>query len=181
MFEYSWVLLTRIDELAMGALVAVLEYRNVNYQKYRTPYLIGMLFFLLAMVVLKLIFPDYGIAWIQVIKYPLMSLFSVFFILYIISVREQSTAKRLMNLLPMQHLGKISYGLYVYHFICFLLVNKYFGINNSLLHFIASFALAITVSHLSYTYFERKFLHLKKYFERQEIKPGSSTPSRKEC
>jgi peptidoglycan/LPS O-acetylase OafA/YrhL len=83
---------------------------------------------------------------------------------------------------PLTYLGRISYGLYVYHIMVFLLVRlafDHFGLPNFshsgshsstdilvgfCLQLPIAFALTIAVSALSYEYFERPFLKLKQRF-----------------
>jgi peptidoglycan/LPS O-acetylase OafA/YrhL len=72
----------------------------------------------------------------------------------------------------MDYLGKISYGIYVYHnplIAVLLILLSSFGLT-SLFHqnilfqvmcFISYFIILITISHLSFQYFEKKFLKLK--------------------
>ncbi|MDF2189187.1 acyltransferase [Paraflavitalea sp. CAU 1676] len=68
-------------------------------------------------------------------------------------------------------IGKISYGLYIYHMIilCLLsLVMKDWTVDNKALHYIIIFlsviSLSVLVSHLSYKYFESRFLTIKTRF-----------------
>jgi peptidoglycan/LPS O-acetylase OafA/YrhL len=69
----------------------------------------------------------------------------------------------------MAYLGKISYGLYVYHFPIQWFVTAPFGIPVaapfSLLTFFASLALTILVAGLSYRFIEKPLIDLKdRYF-----------------
>ena len=70
----------------------------------------------------------------------------------------------------MMYLGKISYGIYMYHpfvmFLVFPFANTYFKDNDSTLYynlFVYSFVFSITIllSHLSYKYFESVFIKIK--------------------
>ncbi|HEV7621033.1 MAG TPA: acyltransferase [Flavisolibacter sp.] len=70
------------------------------------------------------------------------------------------------------NVGKMSYGIYVYHFALpnyswhvFLKINSYFpAINNAATLIIENFILLMFVSWLSYNYFELPITKLKKYF-----------------
>ncbi|MFT3910682.1 MAG: acyltransferase [Ferruginibacter sp.] len=68
------------------------------------------------------------------------------------------------------YLGKISYGLYLYHAIIFVLLQKQFHLFNyngqsllwmNIFHMLIAFILTFIVSHISYRYMESKFLKLK--------------------
>ena len=63
-------------------------------------------------------------------------------------------------------LGKISYGLYLYHMIAVYIVlhlDRLYNLN-IMLQIVLTVFLSVSVSYLSYTYFEKKFLDLKRKF-----------------
>lgn len=66
------------------------------------------------------------------------------------------------------YLGRISYGLYVFHFFAISIVRKYIVVDHAFgewaLQFVAAFALTVACAALSYRYFERPFLRLKERF-----------------
>lgn len=163
-YEVFYFTLTRMDELALGSLIAAFEFKNIDFLRRKRVYLVGSILFLSLMVSLKLLFPEYGTKWIQIVKYPLMSLFSFMFILYVMSVSERSILKRFMNTKILRHLGKISYGLYVYHPISFMLIDRLYDGQSFIANFVLSFGMAITISHFSYILFENQFLKLKSRF-----------------
>ena len=97
-------------------------------------------------------------------------IFSVLFGILILNVATNKKLNiTLLNTSVFQYLGKISYGVYMYHSLCIILtikvMIKYDFYNNVLLYIIAS-ALTILVSAVSYHYFERYFLSLKDRFTR---------------
>lgn len=68
-------------------------------------------------------------------------------------------------------LGKISYGIYMYHMMCIVfvlhVVTNTIGIRNltlweNILVYSLSITLSIFISYLSYEFFEKRFIHLKK-------------------
>ena len=103
----------------------------------------------------------------------------VFSVLFAFIIMEQNYSNnslfKLFRLKPLNYLGKISYGLYSYHIICLFLtgfVFRYFfqdAIKSSIplfiFQFVVSLAMSILLSSLSYSYFERLFLNIKKRFE----------------
>ena len=69
----------------------------------------------------------------------------------------------------MNFMGKISYGLYVYHFIAVVVILKvathYFSFNNSFIQniylYTAVFGFSILISYVSYRFLELPLLRLK--------------------
>ena len=102
---------------------------------------------------------------IQMIKFILLA-FSYFSMIgYIITIKDQNVLKRIFKSKPLTFTGKISYGLYVYHPLCFGLMSSYYKNGNVLVHFILSFILSYLVASLSFYFFESKFSALKQKFE----------------
>ncbi|WP_157814172.1 acyltransferase family protein [Olleya sp. Bg11-27] len=97
----------------------------------------------------------------------------VLFGLFIHTIAHNNFGVEIKNK-ALNYLGKISYGLYMYHVIAlnavvflFLKLQKADLFNDRLtmiLMYIMTFALTITIAHLSYKYFESYFLKLKNKF-----------------
>ena len=92
----------------------------------------------------------------------------LFLILILITISENNAI--VFRNKKMMYLGKISYGIYMYHpfvmFLVFPFANTYFKDNHSTLYynlFVYSFVFCITIllSHLSYKYFESVFIKIK--------------------
>lgn len=74
----------------------------------------------------------------------------------------------------LKYLGKISYGIYMYHYfivrLCMIIIQSIFGANifptvgGDIMLYVLSVGLTLAVSALSYEYFEKPFLKLKKKF-----------------
>lgn len=76
---------------------------------------------------------------------------------------------RILNLPQLKYLGKISYGLYLYHqavsyFLILFVFKMHLSIHGLILFFL-SIILTIIVAHLSYNYIEKRFLNLKLKFD----------------
>lgn len=63
-------------------------------------------------------------------------------------------------------LGRISYGIYMYHWIILLLAFKFLPIENTTVLYIVVITATILVAWLSYETYEKFFLNLKQKFER---------------
>ena len=94
--------------------------------------------------------------------------FSALFLIIIINAVKSRKTLLNMNSKLLSYLGKISYGLYMYHFMIVAIVLwacKELGIKNEfLLNFIAYFGiigLTMLVAAISYNYFEKPFIDKK--------------------
>jgi peptidoglycan/LPS O-acetylase OafA/YrhL len=164
-FLYIFICVTRFDCMAIGALFAILlDKGKVRFLKIafnKLTQLCGILIILLA-AANKLILPDFINQFV----------FSIASAILIINVSFNK--KSLVNLeyKICNFIGRISYGIYVYHpFMIYLLVlalkranlsgNDYF---DTLIIISLVILLTIFVSWLSYEFFEKKFLVLKTKF-----------------
>ncbi len=102
-------------------------------------------------------------------KYYLLrqSLLSIFFGCLILLVTYSKWNKIFISK-PIRYFGKISYSFYCLHAIVIVITNKLVQHFQTPIHTIYSFTVVLCVtlflSHLSYKYFEKRFLYLKKYF-----------------
>ena len=76
---------------------------------------------------------------------------------------------QVLGISKLRYLGKISYGLYLFHkpipyFIKLICSTLNLEINNSIL-FIVSILVTVFIAHLSYKYLEKRFLALKEKFD----------------
>lgn len=149
-----------IDCMALGGIGAYLLF----YQKTKVlnilfnKYLQWSLYAILAFITIK------GIA----IPYMTYELYAVIFAILILNLA--SNPKTIVNLefKSLNYLGKISYGLYMYHNIVLvlclklvLLVTTLAGAVGNVLYYTCSIGLSIVVAWLSYEYFEKRFIRAK--------------------
>ena len=99
------------------------------------------------------------------IHYEIYSLLFTIIILYLGTSYQSKTSILESNFF--KYLGKISYGIYMYHPVCIVLsINillKLELLNNFNLY-ISTLLMTIVISSISYEYFESKFLKLKKNY-----------------
>ncbi len=168
--EYSVFIftLTRFDSLAIGALMAFLELENIFCPKNSKNFLMMILGFLISLF-LVYAFIDEGLNDLkQNLRYLLFSLVYFAAIGYLLSVKDGHLVNKFLRTSFLNYTGKISYGLYVYHPLVFLLCANFLDSGIMLLDFIIGLIASYLIAGLSYRYFESKFLILKKYFEYDE-------------
>lgn len=97
--------------------------------------------------------------------------YSIFFSISIWNISRNEMIQFNPDNSVLKFLGKISYGIYMYHWIIFTLLMRYFldyfsrnTIDSNVLLYTSSFTLTILVSTASYFYFEKWFLKMKERF-----------------
>ena len=155
---------TRFDALAIGAILSLLELRYRFSHKYLSRYIILLIGILIPSVLMWTMFSGSGNNTIQIFKYLVIG-FTFFSIIgMVLSIKDKSVINKILESRFFRYSGKISYGLYVYHPLIFLILLKYCNTHILLLNFVICFSLTYLISTLSYRYFENPFLKLKKYF-----------------
>ncbi|MGC1309754.1 MAG: acyltransferase [Phormidesmis sp.] len=170
--------LTRLDSLSFGALLAVLEPRllvptALNKRVFLWLLSITGVPLLLAFTVLS----GSGAMWLQAIKFPLTGLVYFALLGFAVTSNEESAFKKIFESRGLRFLGGISYGLYVYHGLCFswfeqVVPNRYL----TLLMPIA-FLLSVVVAYVSFRVLESPFLKLKRFFRHGAIERTVSASS----
>lgn len=84
-------------------------------------------------------------------------------IIYVCFNKKANSESQNPIIKSLNHLGKISYGLYIYHVPC-LLILEFLGVSSPVILFISGLLLTILVSHISYKYFEAFFIKFKEKF-----------------
>jgi peptidoglycan/LPS O-acetylase OafA/YrhL len=110
------------------------------------------------------------------------SLLNYFFAVTIYAVAREGLFNRFLELGWMKYLGKISYGLYVYHFVLIYFagrINDFLPLSyeqNQLVSAIPAFAITLLVAALSYKYIEQPILNLKDKYFPSSPRPVKSGP-----
>lgn len=173
----------RIDSFAGGILLyLLLEKNTISLNRNKANYYwADIMVLLMAIPVLILRSPEKHSEFFSTVGYTFIALIYTWLLFITISGRSRlidtvTTSKFL------RYTGKISYGIYIFHYplfqFGFVLVNKIYHLlhisaDTSLLAISNAFIcipLTFLISHLSYTYFESRFLKLKAV-----MKPAAET------
>jgi len=90
-------------------------------------------------------------------------------VIFILNAVNNSVLFRFLENSTLNYLGKISYGMYMYHTLVIIIVSQFFigetEINNTYFTYLAfTILFTIAISHLSYNYIEKPFFNLKKKY-----------------
>jgi peptidoglycan/LPS O-acetylase OafA/YrhL len=161
--EVFYFTFSRTDELSLGALMAYLQFGSPN--KRRAVYCFtGFIAGMVAILALWSLSSGDAISSVQVIKYCIVAVTLSSLIGFCVSLSNGNLIKRMLQSKPLAYTGKISYGLYVFHPVCFELYDVYVSKGSLIVDFILSFGFTFLIASLSYKYFESYFLRLKKRF-----------------
>ncbi|MEO0075581.1 MAG: acyltransferase [candidate division WOR-3 bacterium] len=152
---------TRIDQIMMGAYLAVLELNGFFTSKgaLKKMLLIGLSIFPIS--VLVYFFSKHFYYMKEMMKYPLLSLFFFSLIGSLIILNENNIINRILSGKILQYLGLISYGIYVWHELVLVILSKLFISKILIVDLMLTICLTIILAHLSYFYFEKFFLSFK--------------------
>ena len=178
-YEGYYFTFARIDELAMGALLAVLEIKNKLIDKNANKFLLILVTLAIPTIALLAIFTDIDNALIQIVKYDLLAFTYLGMVGYVISLRETNWVKRFLRTKPMSFSGKISYGLYIYHPLCIAATFSVLPKIHLALLFVIAVGFTFLVATASYYLFELNFLKLKRFFEYKKEKAMQSGVNKK--
>lgn len=165
-----------IDCMALGGIGAyLLFYRKEKMLKILfNKYLQAFLYIALAIITAK--------GWI--IPWYSKELFAIIFMVLILNLAANPSTLINLEYKPLNYLGKISYGLYMYHNFVLTMVLKVFmwsglvnvgSIGGGIIYQLVSIGLTIIASALSYEYFEKWFLGIKGRYTK--VQSGNEVPA----
>ncbi|MDY3319035.1 hypothetical protein PG637_06415 [Riemerella anatipestifer] len=143
----------QIYSMAIGGLFAYIAFIKWQGQKYLlNKYLfVGVLLFTTLAITLVLSLGK--------------GLYSLLFALIIYNLACNKDLKSILEIKPFHYLGKISYGLYMYHSVAIVLSIKILDylecVENIILLIILATGLSVLLSHISYYYMESYFIRRK--------------------
>lgn len=144
-----------IDAIAIGGLFAVLLFQKQPILRY---IINQKVFYATLFFVVLLLFIGIRIPYFHYLVYSLL------FGIIIINLASNEKLANVLELSVLNYLGKISYGIYMYHFIVLIAVLKLvtaYNIFSNWVIYPLIFIGTIALSSISYHYFELFFLKLK--------------------
>jgi peptidoglycan/LPS O-acetylase OafA/YrhL len=149
------------DALALGGMLAVMELKGLHIQYLRVKNYI--LSFTIPALIIVWCF-SYDNPTSNNLRPLLLSTFYFSLIWYIITAKEHSLIVKALQIRVLVYTGLISYGIYIYHPLCNIIINEQFMLLPSALKFLSSLCLTYIVSTASYFLYERYFTRLKRNF-----------------
>lgn len=162
--EVFYFTFTRMDELAIGALLAIAEAKKMLTPKHARKYVYLSVGLLLPALGFWLFMNGKGNTIVQLFKCVAFAGAYWGCLGFLIASKETVWVRKSLQHPFLLYTGKISYGLYVYHPFCFLWYERHTITNSLLLNFVICCGLAYAIASLSYYLIEQQFLQLKKYF-----------------
>lgn len=169
---YNLYTFTRIDGICIGCIVALLVHMNVDFIKNHTA--------IIVLVFAAINFLFYFINSRYEFSFPYIGLvgyttFAMMFglLVYEAVLRETTLVNKIFGIPVLKFLGRISYGLYIFHWPVYLVMNAYLlrtlqdklpSIGAQVMVSVLATALAIGISWLSRKYFESYFLKRKEKY-----------------
>jgi peptidoglycan/LPS O-acetylase OafA/YrhL len=144
-----------IDSIAIGGIFALLL---LNKNKILKFILNINFFYFIAIITITLLAFAIKIPFFQ------YQLYSFLFGIIIINLAVNEKLKNVLEWKVLNYLGKISYGIYMYHFIVLipvLMVVSNLKLDNTILIYSLVTGITIAISSISYHYFEAYFLRMK--------------------
>jgi len=179
-YQVFYFSITQMDELALGGFLSILEQRGKLIEKFASRFGYLFLALLLPTILIWIGTSGKSLAFIQVLKINLISLVYFSFLAWVICTKESNRIKEFMKARILTYTGKISYGLYVFHPLCFHVIQTYMKLDSLILQFLASFLFAYSLSSLSFYTWESYFIRKKKYFSLDSEKIQKFIPKNQE-
>jgi peptidoglycan/LPS O-acetylase OafA/YrhL len=160
--------LTHLDAMAGGILLAVLLRGHVRLTG------LWLRVGLIAAAIAPIVFIGYfdevhvGVSWAAVlVASPVIAVSCTSIVFAVVGMQLRAQTLR--------YLGKISYGLYVYHLTCIRITDRVlhlrWGVFGIAMRTVAALGLTIVVAAISYRFLETPFLNLKRRFTHIDSRP----------
>lgn len=144
-----------IDCMAIGGSIAYIEYKKLKISSFLKNKLV---FFITVLSTIILVSQGINFGFFN------LEIYAVLFAIIILNLACNPIFSKTLEIKPFKFLGEISYGLYMYHPLCIVFSIKLLsmiGFLNNFSLYLSILFLTISISYLSYTFFEKPFLKLK--------------------
>lgn len=173
---YTVLTPARFDAFALGGIVAWVQVYKAKYGS-KLNDLAGPFLLLFLAVWSYLLYLQNGDVFFYSMKFFVVAIST--FVVIKASIGFNGIGGKILEMPVLIYLGKISYGLYLFHFIISTFYERWEGsilpeISQAGIRFIIYFALTVLISSLSWHFFERPVNRLKRHFEYSNV----STPKR---
>lgn len=159
--------LTRMDALALGALLAIFEpIIRADRVAFHRRFLISLAATGIPLLTMLAVVGGTGTGPLQAVRYSFQSLTYASVVGVALTIGATAPFRKIVQTWFLAYTGSISFGLYVYHRLAFVLANRFLPPTALLVRFVPAFALAFVMAHFSYRLLELPFLSLKRYFVR---------------
>lgn len=148
---------TRFDSILYGAFLALIIRRErvFSFLNNNISFAVGFL-----LILFSLLFRDESFR--ESFRYSIQGVALVF--LFIPLIFSSGMVSRVLQTAFFRFVGKISYSLYLYHWLAFGLVNNYLGAEPLLIRITVLLALSFLLAYLSYRFIESPMLKYRKKF-----------------
>lgn len=164
---------TRMDALGYGAgLAFLLTSRSFNSGGIIRLFRVMLIVLPILLVSAFVLWSGRRLDWLQVVKLSLVPAFYFALIGFCLIDPAGNSLTRIFSAAWLRWLGGISYGLYVFHPICFNLVERVVAPYGIVVDAVLSFGLTIGVAYISFRFFESPVLKLKRRFNYDIKAPG---------
>ncbi|MBL8565387.1 MAG: acyltransferase [Hyphomicrobiaceae bacterium] len=167
----------RLDGLALGAAMAVIvrQRGGLAYLLHAMPRVVLVAGGLFVASFAWSRFAGQGDVYVMAFRAGLIQVLLACLLLWAITAPERSLASKVFSSRALTFLGTYSYGLYVYHHF----ISYYFSVNKTelvvagwigshtaaiALQAVAGMGASLVIAYLSYEYFEKRFLDMKRHF-----------------
>jgi peptidoglycan/LPS O-acetylase OafA/YrhL len=162
---WSWLhMVFRADSFAVGGLLAIAMREGINVKPWRYA---GLMWIpILALVFTKNFARDSML--VNTVGYSMTALACGGLILIALHSRVFAAA-------PARYVGKVSYGMYIYHPLCLVAASLVLGESRGWMQFVGVIVLTLLVATASFYLYERPILWLKRYFEARGGSAGAGS------
>lgn len=169
--DVSWMYLychtlSRLDVIAIGGLLGYLYFKQ--QLNFKSPPFLSLLIIVGIIVLMGTIdFSDFTtIVDVAVKRYFIVIPFAILFALVVVSLKTDFLFKRISDNSILNYLGKISYGLYMYHMIVISLLSRTeFFKHSPILSFVFIVTITCFISSISFELIEKPILRLRNQFK----------------